>query len=192
MKEVGFRQILIGFEAADDRILLNIKKKATLAQNTRCMEIAHKHGLKVKALMSTGHPGESRKTVEAIHDWLVDVAPADFDITTITTYPSTPYFDLAVPVSNDVWAYTADNGDKLYSYDVDFSRDGSYYKGIPGEYKSYVFTDYLSAEELVGMRDWVEKEARHKLGIPFYHVSPATRFEASMGMLPGHILRKSA
>lgn len=189
MKKAGFKQILIGFEAADERILLNIKKKATLEQNTRCMEIAHKYGLKVKALMSAGHPGESPETVGAIRDWLIKVEPADFDLTTITVYPSTPYFDQARQINSDTWVYTAETGDRLYSCEVDFSTDGSYYKGIPGEYKSYVYTDKINAEELVKMRNWVEEDVRNKLKIPFYQITPATRFEASMGQLPGSIFR---
>ena len=51
--------ILIGFESGSPRILRNINKKATVDDNTRAVEAAHRAGLKVKALMSIGHPGES-------------------------------------------------------------------------------------------------------------------------------------
>ena len=75
MFKAGFRQILIGFESGSPRILENINKKATRDDNTRCVEIAHKHGLKVKALMSIGHPGESVETVEETYKWLLEVKP---------------------------------------------------------------------------------------------------------------------
>jgi radical SAM superfamily enzyme YgiQ (UPF0313 family) len=90
MYQAGFRWILVGFESGHPRMLDNIQKKATRDDNTRCMEISRRHGLKVKALMSLGHPGESEETIRATRDWLVDVRPDDFDATVITTYPGTP------------------------------------------------------------------------------------------------------
>ncbi|HEV8666672.1 MAG TPA: radical SAM protein, partial [Candidatus Paceibacterota bacterium] len=74
MYAAGFRWVLIGFESGSEKILTTIEKKATKAQNARCMEIAKHHGLKVKALMSIGHPGESPETIEETHQWLRDMA----------------------------------------------------------------------------------------------------------------------
>src|SRR4030095_3485421 len=97
------------------RILHNINKKATREDNTRCMEIARRHDLKVKALMSIGHPGESSETVRDTRDWLMEVKPDDFDVTIITTYPGCEYYDSAVPVDGrpGEWVYAV-NGDRLY------------------------------------------------------------------------------
>ena len=38
-------------------------------------------GIKVKALMSIGHAGESAETVRDTEEWLVEHAPDDFDCT---------------------------------------------------------------------------------------------------------------
>ena len=38
--------------------------------NTRCVDIAKRHNLKVKALMSIGHAGESFESVENTKQWL--------------------------------------------------------------------------------------------------------------------------
>ena len=198
MYRAGFRWILTGFESGSPRILQNINKKATREENTRCVEIAKRHGLKVKALMSIGHPGETEQTIMETRDWLLEAKPDDFDVTIITTYPGTPYYDRAVPhpTMKDVWVYTYEaNGDKLYSHEVDYTEVADYYKGDPdGGYKSYVFTDHLSAEKLVELRDKVEREVRQTLNIPFNAGRPAERFEHSMGQqgLPPHILRKTA
>jgi radical SAM superfamily enzyme YgiQ (UPF0313 family) len=200
MYRAGFRWILCGFEAASPRILDNINKRATLEDNTRVVEIARRHGLKVKALMSIGHPGESTESVRAVHDWLLDVKPDDFDCTVITTYPGTPYYDEALehPTLSDVWTYTCKRtGDRLHAYDVDFTNVAEYYKGDPdGGYHSYVFTDHLSGEELVKQRDWVERSVREKLSIPFNPAKASVRYEHSMGQgakaLPQFILRSSA
>jgi anaerobic magnesium-protoporphyrin IX monomethyl ester cyclase len=148
MYKAGFRWILTGFEAASPKILKNINKKATLEENTRCLEIARRHNLKVKALMSVGHPGESRDTIAATRDWLLKMRPDDFEITIITTYPGTPYYDHAVPHETEphVWVYTV-NGDRLYSQEVDYTSISDYYKGAPdGGYKSFVIPTIFPAK----------------------------------------------
>jgi len=199
MVRAGFRWLLTGFESGSPRILTNINKKATREQNTRAVHIAKKHGLKVKALMSVGHPGESEQTVMETHDWLTEVKPDDFDVTIITTYPGTPYYDDALPdpERENTWIYTYQKTrDKLYSLEVDYNEVADYYKGDPdGGYKAYVYTDHLGPENLVSLRDFVERDVRKKLGIPFNPSASAIRYEHSMGQwggkLPSHILRTS-
>lgn len=195
MVRAGFRWILTGFESGSPRILRNINKRSTREENTRCIEIARRHGLKVKALMSLGHPGESEETVRETRDWLLAAKPDDFDVTIITTYPGTPYYDQALPhpTQKNVWVYTyPENGDRLYSWEVDYTQVADYYKGDPeGGYKAYVYTDALSAERLVQLRDGVEREVRQALNIPFNPSRAAQRFEHSMGQLPPSILRVS-
>lgn len=195
MRDAGFRQILVGFESGSPRILENINKKATREENTRCLEIAHKYGLKVKALMSIGHPGESTETVMETYEWLISVKPDDFDVTIITTYPGTPYYDDAVPDEKHpgVWIYTyGKTGDRLYGLEVDYTEVAEYYKGNPdGGYQSFVYTDYIAADELVTMRDFIERNVRQKLNIPFNPSAAAIRYEHSMGQarLPKYILK---
>jgi len=198
MYRAGFRWILTGFESGSPRILKNINKKATREENTRCVDLARKHGLKVKALMSIGHPGETKETIMETRDWLLESKPDDFDVTIITTYPGTPYYDRAIRDTErpDVWIYTYPaTGDKLYSYEVDYTEVADYYKGDPdGGYKAYVYTDALSAVELVELRNFVEKDVRTILKIPFNPAGAARRFEHSMGQmgLPELVLRRSA
>ena len=195
MYRAGFRWLLSGFESGSPRILRNMNKRATREDNTRCVEIAHRHGLKVKALMSLGHPGESAETVEETERWLLEVAPDDFDVTLITTYPGSPYYDHAVPHPSQpaVWTYET-HGDRLHGYEIDYLEVADYYKGNPdGGYVSYVFTDLLSAERLVELRNSVERTVRAQLNIPFYPSAQAIRYEHSMGMgpLPQNLLRRS-
>jgi anaerobic magnesium-protoporphyrin IX monomethyl ester cyclase len=194
MFRAGFRWLLCGFEAAHERILINIDKRAKLADNDRCVELAKAAGLKIKALMSCGHPGESEETITNIRDWLIRSAVDDFDCTVITTYPGTPYYDLAVPHPSlpEVWTYThPKTGDRLHAREVDYTVCADYYKGDPnGGYRSFVFTDHLSAEELVKLRDMVERDVRQALNIPFNPGAPALRYEHSMGQgLPDFIHR---
>lgn len=180
MYAAGFRWLLCGFESAHPRILRNINKKATRDENTRMLRTAHAAGLKVKALMSFGHPGESDETILTTRDWLLEEKPDDFDCTVITVYPGTPYYDRAHHVSGEVWRYDY-QGDALYSVDVDFTEDVAYYKGRPGSYRAFVWTDYLTADRLVRLRDEVEEEVRRKLGIA-YPQAFVKQTEQSMGM----------
>jgi radical SAM superfamily enzyme YgiQ (UPF0313 family) len=196
MYRAGFRWILTGFESGSPRILKNINKKSTREENTRCVEIAHRHGLKVKALMSIGHPGESEQTVGETREWLLEVRPDDFDVTIITTYPGTPYYDHATPHPSEpgVWTYEF-NGDRLYSYEVDYTEVADYYKGDPnGGYRSFVYTDHLDADDIVKLRDFTERDVRQRLDIAFPQGGAALRYEHSMGqgaVLPATILRAS-
>jgi hypothetical protein len=146
--------------------------------------------------MSVGHPGESRETILCIKDWLIKMKVDDFDCTVITTYPGTPYYDLALPDADQsgVWTYTyPKNGDRLHAYELDHTQTADYYKGDPdGGYTAYVYTDYLSAKEIVALRDEVERDVRAALNIPFNPGSVALRFEHSMGQgLPDIIYRES-
>ena len=196
MYRAGFRWILSGFEAADSRILKNIDKMATLEDNTRVVEIAHKYGLKVKALMSVGHPGETKDSILSIRDWLIKMKVDDFDCTVITTYPGTPYYDLAIPHSSEkgVWTYTHKRtGDRLHAYELDHTVTADYYKGDPnGGYTAYVFTDNVSAKEIVELRDIVERDVRQALNIPFNPGGVSVKFEHSMGQgLTDAIYRES-
>lgn len=197
MYKAGFRWILVGFESGSEEILKAINKKATRRENTRCMEIARRHGLKVKALMSIGHPGESPDTIEATRSWLLEVKPDDFDVSVITCYPGTPYYDYALPhpEKRECWVYTyRPTGARLYQHDVDFKETAEYYKGNPdGGYKAFVYTDFLTSEDIVQERNRLEIKVRQDLDIPFNKGVTAMRYEHSMGQgFPENILRTTA
>ena len=179
MRRAGFRWILVGFESGSPRILENIRKKATRSDNTRCIEIAHRAGLKVKALMSLGHPGESWETSRETRDWLEWVKPDDFDMTVITPYPGSPYYDDAEQHGSD-WVYTCPNGDRLYQDEVDYTAEADYYKGVPGEYVSHVWTDHISRTLLAHRRDELDGRLRATLNIAL-PAAVARSYEHSMG-----------
>lgn len=196
MYRAGFRWLLTGFESGDERILKNIKKMAKRDDNTRAVEIAKRNNLKVKALMSIGHAGETMETIQNTKDWLLEVEPEEFDCTIITTYPGSPYFDDAIK-QDDIYVYTSDlTGDKLYQSSIDYLSELDYYKGTPGGgYVSYVWTDKLMPNDLVNARDELEKDVRKKLNIEFNPARPGIKYEHSMGqgnlIIPDHILKST-
>lgn len=195
MHRAGFRWILTGFESGSPRILTNIDKKASQDDNTRCVDIARAAGLKVKALMSIGHAGESHETCRDTADWVLKVAPEDFDVTIITTYPGSPYYDDAVRLDPTKPFYTFTHpktGDRLHSQEIDYNVVADYYKGDPdGGYQAYVHTDFLTGDDLVKIRGEMESNIRAKLNLPWNPSAASQAFEHSMGQLPPSILRST-
>ncbi len=177
MRRAGFRWILSGFESGDPRILRNIRKGATRDENTRCLDRARDAGIKVKALMSLGHAGETPETIQATQDWVLAVRPDDVDLTVITPFCGSPYFDAAVETAPGVWTYTAASGDRLYSREVDFCTEAAFYKGVPGHYRASTWTDALTSGDLVQARDDVEAGVRSALRLP----APVAGYDHSMG-----------
>ena len=156
MRNAGCFEILSGVESGSERLLkYRIKKHTTPEINSRTRKLAKQHGIRFKALMSIGHPGEDEESILATKQWLLDNAPDDFDITIIQPYPGSSLYD-----------HPEDFPDLIYSK-PDFDSEVAFYKGKIGEYRSYVRTPKLTEKEISHWRDEIEIEVRKKLGIPF-------------------------
>ncbi len=199
MYHAGFKVLLSGIESGSDQMLKAMKKHTSGAINSHLVDIAHNAGLKVKALMSLGHPGESEKTAEESRNWVINnLWPNwdDVDWTIITQYPGSPYYDHSeYDDCKQAWRYSIIVDGQtlaLNSREMNFATDAYYYKGIPGEYDVYVWTDHLSTDQLATLRDQAEKDTRSALKLaPITATTPRT-FEHSMGQhLPTDILRRS-
>ena len=177
---------MVGLESESDKNIKNINKKVTKAENTKCIEIAKKYGIGIKALMSIGHPGESNGTIQETYEWLLSSKPDEFDVTIITVIPGSKYYDDSVMVEDGIWKYTT-NGDTLYSVEVDNFTQYEYYKGIPGNYNSFVYTDYITREKLVESRDWLEKSVLEQLNIQKVLNTNSSLYEHSMGQMPNFV-----
>jgi len=195
MYRAGFRVLLTGVESGSDEILTAMKKHTTRDINSRCVKLAHDAGLSVKFLMSIGHPGETRNTINESVKWVLANYREgdDVDWTVITQFPGSKYFDDSIYVpSEDAWLYIAHNGSRLWSKQVDYIHEATYYKGIPGEYTAYVWTDELSPDDLVSLRDEAESITRSIMGLPNIMSVEPNPFEHSMGQgLPPQILKTS-
>lgn len=200
MHKAGFREVLSGVESGSNKILRAIQKGTDREINSRCVEYTHNAGMRFKALMSIGHPGESAETIQESIEWVkANLKEGDeVDWAVITQYPGSPYYDRSyLDKERNVWVYEfrdpkTHDVSRLYSYPSDFTTDVHNYKGIPGNYVAYVFTDYLSSGELTQWRDYAEQVTR----VEFLKHRPievvANPFEHSMGQgLPTNILRKS-
>lgn len=199
MSEAGCVEACTGVEASDDRILAIMEKKTTRQINTRFVELSHKHGMRAKAFLSLGHPGENYATAVDRKDWLVEAKPDDFDLTIVSVYPGTPLWAERerIGVTDDgkaVCKYVKrsrnpkENGATLYFEEVNYAESWAWYKGIPGQYVSHVWTPDLSKEDLVRLRDQIEDDVRMALSIPYPgrysgdHLTGQDNYEHSYGM----------
>jgi len=159
MRQAGFKWLLVGFESGSDRILSNINKGCKVEDNSRCFAIARNNGLKIKALMSIGHPGESPETIQETINWLKDFRPDELDVTIISVYPGSGYFNKSVILNESLLKYSnIKTNEALYIKNIDFLKESNFYKSKEGECVAYIATDYLSGEELVEQQSLIIEE----------------------------------
>jgi radical SAM superfamily enzyme YgiQ (UPF0313 family) len=76
MYKSGCRQLTYGIETGSQKILDIIEKQTTVEENMNAIKIAKAAGLKVRAQMIVGLPGETEGTVEETANFIRE-APAD-------------------------------------------------------------------------------------------------------------------
>ena len=121
-------------------------KGTTRAQNTKAVKTLHSHGIRAKAFLIVGLPGETRNTVCDTADWIEEAGPDDIDISIFQPLPGSRIF--ADPKA----------------WDIEFTYNGKaqWYKGTPGQYVSNVSTKELSADAIVAYRDILEQAYKRK------------------------------
>ena len=76
MYEAGCRQVTYGIETGSQKILDIIEKQTTVEENINAIRIAREAGLRVRAQMIVGLPGETQQTVEETAQF-IRAAPAN-------------------------------------------------------------------------------------------------------------------
>lgn len=134
MAQAGCHEVLIGVESGSQHLLDAINKQETVEQNRKAILWAKQQGIRVKALMMVGLPGETWETVEDSRRFIQETEPDVLDVTILTVYRGT-----------DIYQHPE-------RYDIAF-RDASWYKGRSGEYRSTVSTSALSEHDIVLARE---------------------------------------
>jgi len=151
MKEAGCYEVCCGVESGSDEILKRVHKAATVRDATRAREIAKRHGLRFKAFMILGLPGETDWTFNLTKKWLLDNRPDEFDISLFTPYPG---------------SVISKNPEKFgIVVEQDYWETPYFHKGTPGEYIVTARPRTLTAKELLDMREEMETEVRQQLGL---------------------------
>jgi len=142
LKKLGMVEVGIGIESGSDEVLQLNMKGTTRKMNTRAVERLHRHGIRAKAFLIVGLPGETTETITETADWIEEAQPDDIDISVFQPMPGSRIF--AEP---EKWG-------------IHFTYNGKpgWYKGTPGMYEANVYVGDLTGEEIVQWRDLLEKE----------------------------------
>lgn len=81
MAGAGCYELCAGVESGSNYILRGVNKGATVEQATRARELCRSLGIRFKAFMILGLPGEAIETAELTRRWLLDNRPDNFDLT---------------------------------------------------------------------------------------------------------------
>jgi radical SAM superfamily enzyme YgiQ (UPF0313 family) len=120
MRRAGCRQVTFGVEHVSDRILTLIEKHTTKADNYRAILAAKRAGLRVRAQLIVGLPGETDETVAELGDFIREGLADSIGVHIFVPLPGSP-----------VWEHPE-------RFDFRFKRDATFrhYQtiGRPGEW----------------------------------------------------------
>lgn len=137
MKDAGCVQITYGIEHGSDRMLVFNEKDATAADNRQAIEWTVDAGIRVRAQMIVGLPGETRETVEETAEFMRTSPAHSWGVHIFVPLPGSP-----------VW-------DDPHRFNFEFSADATYQHyqtiGKPGEWSAQNI--HANAEEI---REWAE------------------------------------
>lgn len=142
LNKLGVVEVGIGIESGSDDVLEKNMKGTTRKMNIRAVQRLRNHGIRTKAFLIVGLPGETTETVVETADWIEEAQPDDIDISIFQPMPGSKIF--ADPAK---WG-------------IKFNYNGQpgWYKGTPGQYEANIETAELTGEEIVQWRDMLELE----------------------------------
>ena len=115
MKRAGCRELLVGFESGDPAILAAIKKKETVEDARRFMELAHKAKIDVHGCFVLGLPGETEETMEKTIEFALELGLHTVQFSAAVPYPGTAYFEYCRQnhlLTTEQWDHWLDDGEQ--------------------------------------------------------------------------------
>jgi radical SAM superfamily enzyme YgiQ (UPF0313 family) len=93
LKKAGCRELLVGFESGEQKILDRIDKGQTIDDARRLMELANDTHLDVHGCFVLGLPGETTETMKKTVDFALDLDLHTIQFSAATPFPGTRYFN---------------------------------------------------------------------------------------------------
>jgi radical SAM superfamily enzyme YgiQ (UPF0313 family) len=124
LKEAGCEEIALGIESGSQKILDALGKRVTVVQNEETIKQAKEAGLRVKAYLMVGFPGETQATVDETKRFIERADPDKFTLFSFVPLPGCA-----------VWKDPAKYGVTHLSQDWDqyFNIAGQYEGGVTFE-----------------------------------------------------------
>jgi len=142
LKCLGVVEVGIGIESGSTEILKRNMKGTTRGMNTNAVKRLHDHGIRAKAFLIVGLPGETTETVMETADWVFEAEPDDVDVSVFQPMPGSRIF--AEP--------------EKWGIQFEYNGKPGWYKGTPGEYEPLARTEGLTGMEILTYRDMLEDE----------------------------------
>ncbi len=92
MKKAGCRELCVGFESGDQKVLDNIGKKLKIEQQYKFSQDAKKVGIIVHGCFLVGNPGETKESLQKTLDLAIKLNPDTAQFYPIMVYPGTRAF----------------------------------------------------------------------------------------------------
>jgi len=143
MRDAGLVEVLAGVESADNHIKQNIYKGTTIEQDTQALAWCKELGIKFKASIILGLPGETHDSMEATRKWILENRPDRVDINILIPFPGTP-------IMRDPEKYDVYWTEKL--------PEEFWFKGPRDNMSAIVGTSSLTPEEIQAFRNGLIKD----------------------------------
>ena len=92
MKRANCRNLHVGFESGDRRILKDVRKGLTRERMTQFMRDAKEAGLRVHGDFAIGFPGETKETAARTIEWACKLRPHTAQFQLMIPFPGTPFY----------------------------------------------------------------------------------------------------
>jgi len=132
----GCAEIGLGVESGSNEVLRRIRKGETVERQAEAIRWAHDAGMRVKAFLIVGLPGETADTLAETERFIQQAQPDDIDVSVLQVYPGAPLYDRPDGITVE--------------------GPSTWYKGRPGEYTCAHRTDALSAADICAARERLE------------------------------------
>lgn len=167
MYDHGLREVLVGVESGDQRILDTIHKGTSVEQNTLVRQWCREIGIRFKASVILGLPGEDMTSMIATRKWVLENRPDRVNICTYIPFPGTP-----ISKGTDARRAAEYGQDAVHDYDIKMEidtalLDGDYfYAGSRDKLSVVTSTSALSREQIQSF--WLDFcQEVHDAGIPY-------------------------
>ena len=142
MKAAGCRELLVGFESGDKKILDSVNKKQGPENAVRFMELARSAKLDVHGCFVFGLPGETEETIESTIKFALKLGLHTVQFSAAVPFPGTRYYDECREkdlIKTDRWDAWLDNGEQAAVLDYPGLGMGCVNRAVDNGLKRFYF-----------------------------------------------------